>query len=193
MLHLLALTLLLSQEPGTPPIPTQAPASALGAAPSALAGQAPAERPRVDKLKPYMRVWYWPPTPGQAVTATTADAPYAGVGDYTGGAVDPVRFPTNRVRLVSEQQTIHGVAAWLAAHPGATVQLDGYADARGSAARNEALSQARAEAVRHEFVVEGVDASRITVKRHGATTPVAGETTDEGWWLSRRVTITVLD
>lgn len=209
MLAPILLTALLAQQapstaPSEPVAAAQAPAGAgQAAAPvlahgSALAGstesqEGPVAKPaRVDTLKPWMRVWYWPPTPETASTPVQeAGHPYQGIGDYSGGPIDPIRFPTNRTKVVDNEAELHGIAVWLVAHPAATVTVEGYADRRGSSARNRQLSEARAEAVKNSLVAEGVEASRIKTLGHGAANPTHGETVDEGFWLSRRVTLEV--
>jgi outer membrane protein OmpA-like peptidoglycan-associated protein len=62
-------------------------------------------------------------------------------------------------------------ATWLAAHPGASIRIEGHADRTGTPARNLKLSQSRAETVKSWFVAHGVDASRIAVHAFGDTNP----------------------
>ena len=50
--------------------------------------------------------------------------------------------------------------------------LGGHTDASGSAQTNDALSQARAEAVKGFLVAQGVDAGRLDVQGYGSARPV---------------------
>jgi len=51
--------------------------------------------------------------------------------------------------------------------PDIHIKLDGFADARGDAEYNLALSERRVEFIRDQFVAAGVDPSRINVSAHG--------------------------
>lgn len=79
------------------------------------------------------------------------------------------------------------------ANAGKPVLIDGYTDSSGSADRNKALSQQRAESVRDALVAAGVKASRITVAGHGEADPVADNDTASGRARNRRVVVTLKD
>lgn len=87
------------------------------------------------------------------------------------------------------------LAMLVRAVPALEVQLDGYADPRGGEQLNQALSLARAEAIRDRLVEAGVDAARIHVQAHGAVqgaveSEEAAKAIDpDGWALQRRVDI----
>lgn len=57
---------------------------------------------------------------------------------------------------------------------------------------NMQLSEQRAEAVRDYLIAKGADASKIVTTGKGATMPIAGNHTDEGRALNRRVEILIL-
>lgn len=90
---------------------------------------------------------------------------------------------------------LQALAMLVQAVPTLEVRLDGYADPRGGEQLNQALSRARAEAIRDRLVTAGVDAGRIRVEAHGAahgSSPEeeAAEAFDpDGWALQRRVSI----
>lgn len=69
------------------------------------------------------------------------------------------------------------------------VRLDGYADPRGSAERNQQLSQQRAEAVQQLLLAAGVDNQALQLEAHGARESSAAST--DGYALERRVLLTV--
>ena len=69
------------------------------------------------------------------------------------------------------------------------VHVMGHTDARGSAAHNQTLSQARAQAVADYLSANGVSASKLMAKGMGETQPVADNATSDGRARNRRVEI----
>ena len=67
------------------------------------------------------------------------------------------------------------------------VEIGGYTDNRGPAAKNKALSLDRAKTVKAYFVSKGIDAARLEVKGYGAENPVADNNSSEGQAQNRRV------
>ncbi len=72
---------------------------------------------------------------------------------------------------------------------GATLNVVGYTDDRGNAAKNVKLSAARAAAVKAYLVSKGVAANRVTTKGVGSANPVGDNKTDAGRSLNRRVEV----
>jgi outer membrane protein OmpA-like peptidoglycan-associated protein len=70
---------------------------------------------------------------------------------------------------------------------GGRVEIQGHTDNVGSDERNQALSQARAEAVRTYLVDSGVDPGRLTAKGYGESAPKTTNRTPEGRQANRRV------
>lgn len=155
----------------------------------------PKVQPRIDEKKPYMRVWYWPPSPVGAQNAAyynSFQTPNDGsprVVALKGTVIDDVNFPTNRSKVVDEVHQLERLVLWMNQNPNVTVDLDGYADARGGKGHNQKLSLDRANAVRQYLVSHGVASSRVTTAGYGTANPVKGDSGDESYWLSRRVTI----
>lgn len=75
---------------------------------------------------------------------------------------------------------------------GVAVLLEGHADGRGAAAYNEALSAARADAVRQVFIDAGVPAERIAVTAEGSNYAVADPTDLDALALERRVAVSIV-
>jgi OOP family OmpA-OmpF porin len=71
------------------------------------------------------------------------------------------------------------------------INVIGHTDSMGSDEYNQALSERRAKAVKEFMASEGVNASIIDVIGVGESQPVAGNDTDEGRALNRRVEIQV--
>lgn len=86
---------------------------------------------------------------------------------------------------------LDALASLLGAAPSLEVRLDGYADPRGDSAHNQALSLARAVAIRDHLVNAGVNPDRIRVTAHGALADPVGEPGggSDDWALQRRVDI----
>ncbi|MCB9730178.1 MAG: OmpA family protein [Deltaproteobacteria bacterium] len=80
------------------------------------------------------------------------------------------------------------VASVLQANPQVLeLRVEGHTDDKGVAARNLALSQARADAVMAYLVSKGVDPARLVAKGYGQTRPVADNKTAAGREENRRV------
>ncbi len=63
-----------------------------------------------------------------------------------------------------------GLKGWLDGHPGATLEVSGYADPTGNAAQNAALSKQRAQAVQADLITAGVpEGSAALVKPASST------------------------
>lgn len=84
--------------------------------------------------------------------------------------------------------TLKEIAAALTSHPDLRVEIQGHTDNVGKAADNQALSEARAAAVKAALVGSyGVNAAQLTTKGYGDTKPVADNKTAEGRQNNRRV------
>jgi outer membrane protein OmpA-like peptidoglycan-associated protein len=80
----------------------------------------------------------------------------------------------------AEAAKIDEFRAYLTRNPTVRLSLQGFADVRGGASKhNEQLSRRRAEAVAHELVARGIDASRIDPVTIAPNVP-ASATTDAG-------------
>lgn len=79
------------------------------------------------------------------------------------------------------------MAGMLANMPGVRIQLDGFADERGDAEYNYALSERRVEFVRNMFLTAGVHPTRISASAHGES--VAQDPDVDSYALERRVSV----
>jgi outer membrane protein OmpA-like peptidoglycan-associated protein len=103
-----------------------------------------------------------------------------------------VLFATGSYTLKpAARETMAKISGILLAHPGLTLQIEGYTDSVGSVDYNQQLSQQRADSVRDFLAAEGVAASSITAKGFGEANPVASNDTPEGRQHNRRVEIVV--
>ncbi len=105
---------------------------------------------------------------------------------------DHLNFETASTRLTPESAaTVSDLAVVLKAYPNAQVQLVGHTDNIGTPDSNQALSLARADAVKGMLVNGGVVAERISTRGAGQTQPVASNDTEEGRARNRRLELTV--
>ena len=77
------------------------------------------------------------------------------------------------------------------AHPGLTLQIEGYTDSVGSDEVNQQLSERRADTVRDFLVEQGVAGSAVTAQGFGKANPVASNDTPDGRQKNRRVQLVV--
>ena len=90
-----------------------------------------------------------------------------------------------------EEAKITGVLDYLNRYPDVRLQIDGYADERGSEALNSDLSQSRADNVEALAIALGVDPNRIDwAAGWGETTGFAAGSREGSWRANRRVVIT---
>lgn len=83
--------------------------------------------------------------------------------------------------------TLRGVAAAMKADSRLKVEIGGHTDSVGLAAKNKALSERRAQAVKKFLVKEGVAAERLDAVGYGADQPVDSNDTPAGRANNRRV------
>lgn len=102
-----------------------------------------------------------------------------------------IQFASGQAELPARcQEKIARVLAWLAAHPGVTVALDGHADQALS--DEPALAGQRVRVVREALVAGGVNPVRIRVGNYGNRAPLCAEATARCRDLNRRVEVLVL-
>jgi outer membrane protein OmpA-like peptidoglycan-associated protein len=103
-----------------------------------------------------------------------------------------LNFATGVSRLDPEGERIgDDIASLMKANPNAKIRVEGYADARGDAAANKQLAQARADSLKRHLIDKGVAAERIDTASLGEERPVAPEETVTGRAENRRVEIIV--
>lgn len=128
-----------------------------------------------------------PPAPVAAAPAAKPEAKPAAK------QIEKVRLPGTNFRTGSAalqpgaSGTLREAAAILKSNPDLKVEVGGHADSQGDAAKNQALSERRAQSVKDFLVGEGVAANRLTVKGYGEDMPVDSNKTAEGRANNRRV------
>jgi outer membrane protein OmpA-like peptidoglycan-associated protein len=102
---------------------------------------------------------------------------------------DKVYFDTGKASIQARSNALlDNLATVLADHLELThVRVEGHTDDQGNAATNEALSQARADAVKAALVKRGVSESRLEAKGFGSARPLESNATRAGREANRRV------
>jgi len=106
-------------------------------------------------------------------------------------AFQNLNFGVGSADISGSTTEVDNLAAVLKAYPSYKIQVAGYTDNTGDAAKNKALSEARATSVMKHLVNQGIDESRISVMGYGADNPVADNSTKEGRAQNRRIEISV--
>ena len=102
----------------------------------------------------------------------------------------PFRTDNSNLGIQAEQQLAE-LARLLAALPDVQVKLEGFADPRGTAEYNEALSAQRAASVRTTLENLGVDTGRMTLVAHGETLSSSQDGDLDAYAMERRVNISL--
>lgn len=106
----------------------------------------------------------------------------------TGRVALQVHFATDRAEILPDSQPqIAQVVELLQADDTLVLSVEGHTDATGDAARNRALSEARAQSVVAALTSAGIEADRLDAAGHGDSRPVADNDTDAGRAANRRV------
>ncbi len=98
-----------------------------------------------------------------------------------------IYFEFDRFDLAaSARATLADNAAWLENNPGATVQVEGHCDGRGTNEYNIALGDRRAKSVYNYLINLGVSPSRISTISYGEEKPQCRAQTEQCWSKNRR-------
>ncbi len=95
--------------------------------------------------------------------------------------------PASAEIATGARPVLDALAAILVACPPMQLEIGGHTDAQGSEGGNQALSQARAEAVLVALQGRRVDTSGMTAVGFGEATPIADNATEEGREANRRI------
>lgn len=80
---------------------------------------------------------------------------------------------------------------YLAKNPTKKVEIIGHTDSNGEAEANMWFGKERAKSVMQYFVLQGIDATKLTISSKGETTPIAPNNTLEGQRKNRRIEINI--
>jgi len=135
-----------------------------------------------------------PPGP-QGVAGLQGPVGPAGVNgaDLKWARFSDIQFDLNRADLRSaEAGKVEQLATYLKQNPSFRVELEGFADPRGSQAYNIKLSTQRVNAVRDALIAQGVAADRILIGAYGKLNRKTEGMGEMAWQQDRRVEVIVL-
>ncbi|MBC7173526.1 MAG: OmpA family protein [Polyangiaceae bacterium] len=102
--------------------------------------------------------------------------------------LEGVHFESNRTTIEADSYPrLDSVVEYMVHTPSARIRVAGHTDNLGDPRRNQALSEARAQAVRDYLVSHGVDRGRIEAVGYGDQRPIASNDTEEGRQKNRRI------
>jgi peptidoglycan-associated lipoprotein len=163
-----------------------------GKRPPALAGG-----PAAGSMKPAAAAEP-PPEAGPDVghlndSALGSEAMPAAEANTEGGPLADIHFELDSSALTdAARQTLGQHAAWLKAHAGARVTVEGHCDDRGTVEYNLALGEHRARAAKDYLVSLGVASSRLHTVSFGKEKPLDTGTGEAAWARNRRAHFVVV-
>ncbi|MFN8134607.1 MAG: OmpA family protein [Bacteroidales bacterium] len=102
-------------------------------------------------------------------------------------------FDTDKYNLLPDSKAELGkLVIFLQKNPALKIEIGGHADNEGSDAHNITLSQNRAKAVYDFLVLNGIQATRLTYKGYGESTPIDSNQTPDGRAKNRRTEFKVI-
>jgi peptidoglycan-associated lipoprotein len=106
--------------------------------------------------------------------------------------IQTIRFPFDSFEIVGENREIlKNNVKILKDNPTVAVQIEGHCDERGGIQYNLALGEKRANAVKQQFVANGIAGSRLTTISMGKEKPVASGSGEEAWAQNRRANFVI--
>jgi outer membrane protein OmpA-like peptidoglycan-associated protein len=101
-----------------------------------------------------------------------------------------INFENGKAEIKNESNKLIGkIAEMLLTDTDLNISIEGHTDDSGSPAKNQSLSEDRAKAVLEALAARGIDRNRMKARGWGQTKPVAGNDSEEGRAMNRRVVI----
>jgi len=105
-----------------------------------------------------------------------------------------INFEYNSAKLTPSSYTaLDSIAALFMRNAKLRYEIQGHSDSIGSAKYNELLSGARAETVKNYIISKGVPEANIIAIGYGSAKPIAGNETEKGRAVNRRVEILLIE
>jgi outer membrane protein OmpA-like peptidoglycan-associated protein len=107
--------------------------------------------------------------------------------------LENVEFDFGKATLRAGSYTaLDNLVDYLERNPGDKIELGGYTDNIGSAAKNKALSLERAKSIVAYLISKGIAEERLAAKGYGADDPIEENTTEAGRQKNRRTEVKIL-
>jgi outer membrane protein OmpA-like peptidoglycan-associated protein len=105
-----------------------------------------------------------------------------------------VEFKTNSMNLTTASKArLDKTAEVMKEYSGYRYIIQGHTDSTGNEVYNVTLSGKRANKVKEYLISQGVDASILSTKGFGSSTPIASNDTKEGRLINRRVVFKIIE
>lgn len=108
-------------------------------------------------------------------------------------AAQSVKFATGTSVLQAESYKIlNEVVKILNENPEYNIEIGGHTDSKGTAIKNQIISENRAKSCYEYLIAQGIDPKRLSYKGYGKTRPIASNDTEEGKAQNRRTEFNVI-
>ena len=186
LLGLVAIALLCNRGHSVAP-----PAVVAAAAPLATASAAVAAEPAAAAAPAPGSVTT--PAPAAALASTASPAVKAATSKIDAVLKNKVvEFRSGSAVLTGRgRATLADINAVLKDNPSLNFEVQGHTDSTGTEGANQALSQARADAVKKHLAGQGLAPERMVSKGYGSSRPVADNQTAEGRARNRRIAFSI--
>jgi len=118
---------------------------------------------------------------------------FAGLSVNDALALDPINFDVGSADLTAQSEEVLNSAADYLRSSRTSIEIGGHTDDGGEEESNQALSEARAQAVLDYLVANGVPAEQLTAVGFGESQPVQDNGTAEGRAANRRIELNAVD
>lgn len=99
-----------------------------------------------------------------------------------------ILFDVNKATIKPQSfTTINKIATFMKEYPSISFSIEGHTDSDGDAVSNQALSEARSEAIKQALIKFGIRDYRLKTKGYGESRPITTNATAEGKSINRRV------
>ena len=133
------------------------------------------------------------PPPQEPVFERTVPLQAAPLAPVSGRPLNTIRFESGCATLTQRgRSALNALIPILQEFPHRAITIHGHADSTGNGQVNQALSQLRADVVRHYLAARGIDESRLHFHGYGSTFPLADNRSATGRQRNRRTEI-ILD
>lgn len=106
--------------------------------------------------------------------------------------IENLLYETNSYTLSDSIAELEVLREFMKNKPSVIIKVEGHADSKGLAWKNQALSLKRAESVKQYLIRKGVDPKRIQTVGYGSEKPIADNSTEFGRKLNRRTEIVII-